>query len=922
MLRAAVLAIAIVVTATVRPAPAALCTAADVMACGASCWSCVGTTCTLAKTLTVLPPTAGAPCTFDFGTRDVVFKGGGLVGGANTFEVRARSLSLAGNATLSAAGKLVAPGGTITLTLGAGGLGVAGGANAIDVSGTPGGTLLVNADGNIAVAGPGITADGTTGTASAGNIFLTAGRRANNTVVASGNIAINGKLTASGPVGGLTTGGGFGGAVSLTAIGGPSSGNVDVEAPILVIGGPGGGSIDIEASGDATLGTTGSGNLLIADAMGDTGSGGTIQVAADGAIGGKNGVTGLVSASGSAAVIPSNGGGCGGMVAVEARGGAVTLGGGTGGLVVSGGPSGGAGAICVMTDTPGKDVTLGVPMNAATSGAAGIGGCITVSSNGAAVLNQSIDASGAGGGGNVSVSALTNIGLGAVPKGIHVDSAGGAGTVSFCANDDVTLGATPITATTPGGSTVPGSVIVAASGSIALNGPIDASSGADTAGGCIDAEAAKNLTVPSGVVLDADGGTSGGDGGLVFLLAGVPDLPGNLAVNGSVHAKGSATTPLGAAQIDLDGCTVQIGGSTLVDSSGDVGAANEITARTALSVAPTAHVNTTGGTGSTNMVTLPSGAVVPPAAPFSPAPVVVAKPLCTTVASIGCLIPCPTCGNSRIEFPETCDNGAANGPCQPCSATCRTFTCDDGNPCTTDVCDPIAGCLSTPIPGCTTSTTTTLPSTTTTSTTATTTTSSSTTTSTSTSTTLSTSTTTTVPATTTSSTTLAPPTSSTTTTSTTSTTSTSTTTATTTTTPTTVGLPTSTTTTSTSTSTTPTLPGGCSAGPTPGSIDCRLGVLGTRVAGSVPPGRLRRGLLGAVEGARAHVARGFGGGRSATKAFKDAAQQLRRFDTKLGGKAARALDPLLRQSLAAAADAVRADIQSLFGSPLRTHRPR
>src|SRR5207249_1983420 len=81
--------------------------------------------------------------------------------------------------------------------------------------------------------------------------------------------------------------------------------------------------------------------------------------------------------------------------------------------------------------------------------------------------------------------------------------------------------------------------------------------------------------------------------------------------------------------------------------------------------------------------------------------------------------PCPACGNGQVEYPETCDTGAANGPCQPCDQNCRTHTCDDRNACTTDTCDPLAGCSNTLIPGCTTTTvpTTTTSSSTTTSTT-------------------------------------------------------------------------------------------------------------------------------------------------------------------------------------------------------------
>ena len=936
-LRVSLLALVLALGSGVRAADAALCSAADVMACGASCWSCVGSTCTLAKTLTVTPAVAGAACTFDFGTRDVVFKGGGLLGGTNTFEVRAHSLSLGNSGTLTATGKTVANGGTITLTLGAGGFTVASNANLVDVSGNSGGTLIVNSDGNVAIDGPGITADGTTGIASAGSILLTAGRQQNGAIVASGNITIDGKLTASGPIGGTNTGGGFGGEVSLTAVGLGSSGKIDVEAPIMVVGGPGGGGVDIFGTGNVTLGTTSSGKLIQADGTGDAGSGGAVNVTAGGAIVGNAGSTDAISAVGSAAAIAGNGGGCGGAVSLEAEDGPVTLGGTNGGLLAAGGPGGSAGSICVMTDTSSTDVTLDVPLNAGTTGANGLGGCITVSSNGAATLTDSMDVTGLGGGGAIQVSALTSVALTAVSKGLHADGSAGAGSVMLCASDNVTLGA-PITATTASSDSIPGSVLVTTNESIALNAPFDVSSGGNTPGGCVDVEAGQDTTLAQGILLDADGGTSMGVGGFVTLLAGVPDLPGNLTLNGMVHARGSGGPP-GAAFISLGGCTVQLGASAVLDSTGDIDASNEIVARTSLAVSPTAQVKTTNAAGSANSITLPVGAAAPPAAPFTPPPVVQTQPACKSVTDVNCLTPCPTCGDHVVQFPETCDNGAANGPCAPCSGDCRTFTCDDGDPCTVDTCDPIAGCLNTFIPGCTTSTSTsTTSSSSTTSSTSTTSTSTipSTTSTTTTSTTASSTTTTstsstTTSTTTTSTTTTKPPTTSTSTTSTTTTSTTTSSTTTTTTKPPTTSTSTTTATTSTSgpsstttsstsstSSTTTTL--GCATGPTLTAINCRLDALSATVGVVVPSGRLRQSLLDILLGARTQVAHGFGESKTPARAFNNAAKHLRRFDTKLESKAARSLAPSVKTVLESAANGIRTDVQALTASRLRASR--
>jgi Dictyostelium (slime mold) repeat len=45
------------------------------------------------------------------------------------------------------------------------------------------------------------------------------------------------------------------------------------------------------------------------------------------------------------------------------------------------------------------------------------------------------------------------------------------------------------------------------------------------------------------------------------------------------------------------------------------------------------------------------------------------------------------CGNGIVESPEDCDGSSA---C--CASDCTFINCDDGNPCTVDVCNPVSGC--------------------------------------------------------------------------------------------------------------------------------------------------------------------------------------------------------------------------------------
>ncbi len=910
--RRLLLPLVLALLAAARPA-GAVCTAAQVMACGNNCWTCVGSRCTIAKLLPVTPPTPTTPCTFDFGTRDIVLASGGFTSGDAAFEIRAHGLTVGATGTLKATGNQLTPGGIITLTLGAGGFHVLASANLIDLTGSEllgsatagGGTLTVQSDGDVTIDGPGIAVDGTTPNAQGGNLQITAGRYVGTTLAAAGNILLTGPISATAKVNGA------GGNVTLVANGG----TVDVENRIQVDGGVNGGSITTTSDRDTTLGTIPTGGpLLQADGTGDAGSGGCIDVFASGKVVGKNAVTGRVLARGSNAFVTTNGGGCGGMISIEATRPLALGGGSNGGIDASGGQLGFGGSICLMTDTPGADLTLGVPLAAGAAGLGSGGGCIDVCSAGRALIQDDIDASGDCGGA-VCVGALSDLSLSAPAQGIHAD---GGGSIDLCAGGLVTLAGPLLSANesslltgSPGGS-----VSVLTSGSIGANGPIDVSAAGPNPGGSIDIEAGKDLVVPASATLNADGGRTGGQGGALFLFAGVPDLPGNLTLDGPAHATGtSAPNTPGPALGSLGACTIHVGATGILDTRGDALAENTLVARKGITVDPGALIATTGGNAaSRNLLTLPTGASTPNPGAFTPALAptdVQFHQLCTGPDQPpGCLDACPTCGNGQIEFPETCDNGAANGACQPCSATCRTIDCNDNNPCTTDTCDVLTGCMNTPIPGCTT-TTTTLPTTTTSSTVA------------PTSTTVipTTSTTVVVTTTTTISATLPP------TTSTTGSTSTSTTTLPTTTTTTTAivtssttSTPTTTVTTITTSSTTSTTqPTGCTAGPTFPSIDCRLDLLiGEAHAadlGRLKPGLLRR--LDLTKGRTKHAEELSSGGHESTArhTLGGALSSLTTFEQRLQSNNGRRIVPgATRAALLAMADSIHADLQSLLKS--------
>src|SRR5439155_818265 len=277
--RALVAAALVLLVAPARQA-AAVCTAAEVMSgCSGSCTaSCTASACTISRTVTVTPPSPGASCTFDFGTRDVTLQSGGFVGGSSTFEIRAHKLTVGSSGKLTATGGTSGPGGIVTLTLGTGGFVVQTNAAAtpVDVSGAGAGSLTVNADGD--------------------------------------------------------------------------------------------GSITITSDGDTILGVTPKSHFLFADGFGDAGSGGSIDVFAEGKIDSPAGMNKPISAVGHSAATSGNPGGAGGSITFEADSGLVNLSGAsTGGAIAADAAAGSCGgSVSVTKDTAvGAAVTIAVPITAA-----------------------------------------------------------------------------------------------------------------------------------------------------------------------------------------------------------------------------------------------------------------------------------------------------------------------------------------------------------------------------------------------------------------------------------------------------------------------------------------------------------------------------------------------------------------------------
>ncbi|TMB04977.1 MAG: hypothetical protein E6J70_03040 [Deltaproteobacteria bacterium] len=442
------------------------------------------------------------------------------------------------------------------------------------MSGAGGGTLIIQSDGDVSL-GRLVSASAKTTSTSAGKIMITAGRRVANAVVASGSI----KLFGINPREGLraeassSSSGKAGGTISLTAIGG----SIDIENTVSVFGGTfSGGSLDLTADNDVILGVPPAGALLSADGFGDAGSGGTISVLAGGKVSGNAGLTGAITAAGHSALLAGDFGGSGGTISVEAQTGPVTLGpGGNGKIAADGGPDGCGGAISISTDTAPAEITIGVPVSVTGVGLDGGGGSVCLDGQGPASFTQGIDASGGGsGGGSLDLEALGTI---STAGAVRADGSGGGGCVSFCAGGLAING--PVSAVgSPNAQG--GGVMAIADGAVTLSGSglVDTSSTGDNVGGCVDLEAGGNLTIAPTAVIDADGGAvTGNPGGLICLVSGTPDLPGDLIVNGKVHAKGSSPTV--SALASLEGCTIHFGPTAALDTSGDRQARNTLRAR-------------------------------------------------------------------------------------------------------------------------------------------------------------------------------------------------------------------------------------------------------------------------------------------------------------------------------------------------------
>jgi cysteine-rich repeat protein len=301
---------------------------------------------------------------------------------------------------------------------------------------------------------------------------------------------------------------------------------------------------------------------------------------------------------------------------------------------------------------------------------------------------------GGGGGGIVQVTA----GFGDVTIGANILADGAAtngvgGSLDFRAAGMVTVNSgVTVSAQGGGNSGTGGTITMEAGRNVSSSGTLNVSGQTGGAGGIgIDARGGVTLggsVSATGLVNQANGGSisiTAGDGGF-----------GPVTISGTVTASagGCSSGVCGNGKtVKIQGCDVTVTATgQVLARAGGVGGAITLTARELMTVSGPINATKSSSSGTDGSVTLVHRVnKFTGAGTITPTPTHTVLPVCTAPGQTNCLVPCPTCGNGIVEFPETCDGGNAVS-CDGCSQFCQIESCSDGNPCTTDVCDAQLGC--------------------------------------------------------------------------------------------------------------------------------------------------------------------------------------------------------------------------------------
>ena len=477
-----------------------------------------------------------------------------------------------------------------------------------------------------------------------------------------------------------------------------------------------GASISIQTTGAVNIQKSGNARGRI-DVSGDD-QAGTIEIIAGGSVS----IAGAVNADNSTSA------GTGGSITIRSGGDVTSLAGSIisciGGSDGFGGGDmdfGAAGNIILgdLLDVHGSDagtVTLTAggqlsvqQIDAHGAGDAGAGGIVTLTAATAAqilgneLLQGGTSSTGAGGGDGGTFSVESDYGDLVIAANISAFGAspdGGGGEIDLTAHGAINIQSGTLDASCAGALGTGGLVDMAADLSFTSNGTIDASGGAG--GGEIDLDAGGAITLNGSTQrIDASGRAAGSAGGSVTFEAGEGGA-GTFTINNIIDVTGGACVdPLTCGtggRTDLTGCNLTVAATGNIKAGAPTGGENDLTAREQLTINGKVNAAKTVGSGTDGRNVLlyptrkaPSGATTPAAQLFGLA-------TCTAASPGGnCLLPCPTCGNGRIEYPETCDDGNT-ASCDGCSPFCQLENCNDGLVCTIDSCDGRLGCRQVPAP--------------------------------------------------------------------------------------------------------------------------------------------------------------------------------------------------------------------------------
>lgn len=451
----------------------------------------------------------------------------------------------------------------------------------------------------------------------------------------------------------------------------------------------------VEVSGDTAggmimLNVGGSINIagkLLADGLTLLSEGGSLLVRAGGDI--------ITTSTAEIGVNAGNEGVGGGILDFEA-GGRIEL----GATINAGGYDGGIVEITAGTDAIVRKI------DAEATGDSGDGGCVNVvgGTNVQALddllVSGSASTTESGGGDGGFICLEARFGHVSTVSGVDIEARGqfpegGGGALLVLARGNITI-ASGSTMSTRGNGTEScgGEICLEAELDLTVAGNVDGSGGGG--GGDVDVGARRNVTVSGNV--DATGRNAGGLGGSATIEAGRVGR-GNLTLSGTLNASGGdCGVEMGCGLggfTDLAGCDITLTPSGRMLSRGADAGDNCLRAREQLRVQGVVDATRTSPTGTDGGNAITFKSTKPPiiTGTVNPPGTLLALPACTSLAQEACMLPCPTCGNGAVEFPETCDNNSGTPvSCDGCSANCQIENCNDGNSCTADSCNATLGC--------------------------------------------------------------------------------------------------------------------------------------------------------------------------------------------------------------------------------------